>query len=200
MVLMSVVFFTQEPCSPFRRKSGKMTKGGVALRHEVTLLPVLCAARWDLDRTVVRSALPLVCTGVRMGIGGVLRWLGGGSFWRLDLEERSSGISLHSGEETISRSSCGGDFRGETEVAVPGACGSGAAGALACVPVPEEGAVLPHDAAGAGWLGEREGPAVDGGAPSAAGWAPLPPEGEEQLSSTDTTLASGAKGLVTEKV
>lgn len=179
---MRVVFFTQEPCSLFRRNSGKMTKGAAVLRHEVTLLPVLWAARWDLDRTVVRSALPLVCTGVRMGIGGVLRWLGGGSFWRLDLEERSRGISLHSGEETISRSSCGGDFRGDSEVAAPGACGSGAAGALACVPVPEEGAALPHGAAGRGWLDEGAGPAVDEGAPSAAAWAPLPPEGEEQLS------------------
>lgn len=120
MVLISAVeFFIQEPCSPLRRKSGKITKGGVVPRHEVTLLPALWATRWDLDRTVVSAALPLVCTGVRMGMGGVLRWLGGGSFWRLDLEDRSRGISLHSGKETISRSSCGGDFRGESEVVAP---------------------------------------------------------------------------------
>lgn len=67
-------------------------------------------------------------------------------------------------------------------MAAPGAGGSGAAGALVCAPVPEEGAALPHGAAGGGWLDEGEGLVVDGRAPSAAAWVPLPPEGNGQLS------------------
>lgn len=78
-----------------------------------------------------RRVLLLVCIGVNIGMGGVLRWFGNGSFWRLDLEERSRGISLYSGGEVIFRFSCGGDLRGEKVIEVFFVCCSVLFGILA---------------------------------------------------------------------
>lgn len=150
---------------------------------------------------MVSSALLLVCTGVNTGMGGVLRWLGGGSFWRLDLEERSRGISLHSGVETNSRSSCGGDFKGEREVRMPRPGCSCVTGALESTLVPDGRAVLPQEAAKAGVLGKSSALLAGGEAPVAAGGLLSVDRGGlfSRATSADAALGSAAKGLATEK-
>lgn len=69
-----------DPGSPFLKNSGNMTSGAPR-KVWLTLLLVFGMSRWelqsDLDKTVVRVAFPLVCTGVNTGMGGVLRWLDG---------------------------------------------------------------------------------------------------------------------------
>ena len=206
MLMSAVEFFTQVLGSPFLTISGKMTKGEeVEPRHEVTLLPAAWVVRWDLDRTVESRALLLVCTGVNTGMGGVLRWFGNGSFCRLDLEERSRGISLHSGGEAISRSSCGGDLRGEKVTEVPSVCCSTLPGIL----VGCGGAELPLGAGSRGCGGgstlaeavDRDVSAKGPGTPSGAGWVLVLPDGEAQgslFTSRDTSLDSDVRGRATE--
>lgn len=152
-----------------------------------------------------RRALLLVCTGVNTGMGGVLRWFGNGSFWRLDLEERSRGISLHSDGEAISRSSCGGDLRGEKVTDVPSVCCSAPPGSL----VGCSGAELPlgggSKGCGAGsTLAEavvREVSAKGPGTPSGAVWVAILLDGEVQgslFTSRETSLESEVRGRATE--
>lgn len=152
-----------------------------------------------------RRALLLVCTGVKTGMGGVLRWFGNGSFWRLDLEERSRGISLHSGGEAISLSSCGGDLRGEKVTEVPSVCCSVPPGIL-------EGCGGTEFPLGAGSKGcevgstlaeavVREVSAKGPGTPSGAGWVLVLLDGDVQeslLISKETNFESEAKGRATE--
>lgn len=207
MVLMSAVeFFTQVLGSPFLTISGKMTKGdAVGPRQEVTLLPAAWAVRCDLDRTVERRALLLVCTGVNTGMGGVLRWLGSGSFCLLDLAERSRGSSLHSGGEAISRSSCGGDLRGEKVTEVASVCCSAPPGIL----VGCDGAELTLGAGSKGCGVEStladvvvsDVSAKGPGTPSGAGWVLVLPDGDTQgslFTSSETSLESEASGRATE--
>lgn len=146
-----------------------------------------------------------MCTGVNTGMGGVLRWFGNGSFWRLDLEDRSRGISLHSGGEAISRSSCGGDLRGEKVTEVPSVCCSVPPGIL----VGCGGTELPLGAGSKGCgvgstLAEavvREVSAKGPETPSGAGWVVVLLDGEVQESlftSTETNFESEVKGRATE--
>jgi hypothetical protein len=154
---------------------------------------------------VERRALLLVCTGVNTGMGGVLRWFGNGSFWRFELEERSRGISLHSGGEAISRSSCGGDLRGEKVTEVPSVCCSAPPDIL----VGCGGTELPLGAGSKGCgvgstLAEavvREVSAKGPGTPSGAGWVVELLDGEVHgslFTSRETSLESEVKGRATE--
>lgn len=147
----------------------------------------------------------LVCTGVNTGMGGVLRWFGNGSFWRLDLEERSSGISLHSGGEAISRSSCGGDLRGEKVTEVPSVCCSPPPGILVGCGRAELPLGVDSKGCGVGsTLAEAEEREVSAKGPetlSGAGWVLVLPDGEAQgslFTSRETSLESEVRGRATE--
>lgn len=146
-----------------------------------------------------------MCTGVNTGMGGVLRWFGNGSFWRLDLEERSRGISLHSGGEAISRSSCGGDFKGEKVTEVPSVCCSVPPGILVGCGGAELMLRAGSKGCGAGSTlveaVEREVSAKGPGTPSGTGWVLVLPDEEAHgslFTSRETSLESEVRGRATE--